>query len=268
MPSLCRVAHTSRYGRCADALQRPTIAGVEDTTLARRSDELAEADDWGAEALAVNRELAERGSDAAVARFRLGLCFEEAGDVLAARTAFERFLARRDRGLEARVARRRLAVLEERARAVTVSSVHEALARGRRHARAGRLDRARVWYERAEELARRPAERAQALTCQASVLRVERRFADALRTAERATAAQPSRADNMPAYAILIALLADLGRLDEAAGEVEKLLAEKPRNRIANATAGRVFIELFKRSGDRGHRGRAIRCFAEARRGR
>jgi tetratricopeptide (TPR) repeat protein len=241
---------------------------MDDAALARRSDELADEGDWGAEALAVNRELAERAPAAAVARFRLALCFEEAGDVLAARTAFERFLAQRDRGLEARVARRRLAVCEERARAVTVSSPYEALARGRKHARAGRLDRARVWYEHAETIARRPRERAQALTGQASVLRTERRLADALRAAERAAAAQPSHAENMPAYPILIALLADLGRLDEAALEAEKLLAEKPRNRIANATAGRVYMELFKRTGDRAYRGRAIRCFAEARRGR
>ena len=241
---------------------------MDDAALVLRSQELKDAGDWGAEALDVNRELVERHPDAAAARFRLALCFDEAGDVLAAREAFSRFLERGADGLEARVARRRLAVLEERARAVATPSPHEALARARKHARGGDLDRARVWYERALETARRPHERAQAHTGIASLLRTERRFADALGAAERAVAAQPSRADNMPAYVSLVAILADLRRLESAREEVEKLLAEHRRNRIVNAAAGRVFNELYRRTGEGHYRQKANRCFAEARRGR
>ncbi len=104
---------------------------MDEAELVRRSKELAAADDWGAEALAVNRELVTLHPDAAGARFRLALCFESAGDAAAARDSFACFLERRDRGLEARVARRRVAVLDERVRAAKTSSHHRALALGR-----------------------------------------------------------------------------------------------------------------------------------------
>jgi tetratricopeptide (TPR) repeat protein len=241
---------------------------VDEADLMRRSAELAERDEWGAEALAVNRELVARHLDAEGARFRLALCFERAGDLAAARDSFACVLERRDRGREARVARRRVAVLDERVRAAKARSVHKALALGRKLVRAGDLDRAHVWYVRAEELARTANERAQALTGQASVLRTERTFADALRTAERAVAVQPSHEKNVAAYAIMIALLADLGRLTEAKAEADALLADRPRNRIACATAGRVYIALFARTRDHAYRRHANRLFAEARRGR
>ena len=63
---------------------------VDDEALVLRSAELAEAGDWGAEALAVNRALVDRHPDAAGARYRLAVCLEEAGDLLAARAAYER----------------------------------------------------------------------------------------------------------------------------------------------------------------------------------
>jgi len=72
----------------------------------------------------------------------------------------------------------------------------------------------------------------------------------------------------MPAFALLVAVLADLGRLDTAREEADLLLEAKPRNRTVNATAGRVYGELAKRTGDPAHRVRVRRCFAEARRGR
>ena len=236
--------------------------------LIHRSTELAAANDWGAEALAVNRELVARHPDAAGARFRLALCCERAGDDDAARDSFARFLERRADGLEARIARRRVVVLDERVRAAKTRSPERALALGRKLARAGELDRAQVWYMRAEEVARTASERAQALTGQASVLRTERKFAAALRIAERAVAAQPSHEQNLAAYAILIALLADLGRLTEAKTEADALLAVRPRNRIACATAGRVYMELFARTRDHAYRRRAGRLFGESRRGR
>jgi tetratricopeptide (TPR) repeat protein len=241
---------------------------MDAAALARRSEELAEAGDWGIDALRVNRELVRLDPQAEAARFRLALCLEEAGDAVAARAAFARFLERRADGVQARIARRHVVILEERARAAAQRSVHAALAHGRRHQRDGDLDRARVWYERAETIATTPNQRARALTGQASVLRIERRFADALEVAERAVAAQPDRQQNMAAYASMIAILADLGRLDTAREEADKLLAERKRNRIANATAGRVYRDLFTRTGNDEYRVLSSRCFAEARRDR
>ena len=241
---------------------------MDDETLVLRSAELAKAGDWGAEALVVNRALVDLHPDAAGARYRLAVCLEEAGDFIAARAAYARFLDRRAEGTEARAARRRLAILRERARAATANSPYQALGHARKHARAGDLDGAMVWYLRAEETAKRPTELAQALTGQATVLRTERRFAEALRTAERAIAAHPSRTDNLPAYASLIAILADLGRLDTAREEADLLLDEVKRNRIANATAGRVYQDLYRRTGNPAHRSKARQCFGEARRGR
>ncbi len=242
--------------------------GVDETELIRRSTELADANDWGPNALAVNRELVARHPDAAGARFRLALCFERAGDLGAARDSFARFLEDRDRGLEARIARRRVVVLDERVRAAKSRSAQRALALGRKLARAGELDRAHVWFARAEEVARSPSDRTQALTGQASLLRTERKFAAALDAAERAVAAQPSHEQNLPAFAIRIALLADLGRLTEAKTEADSLLADRPRNRIACAAAGRVYMQLFGRTRDHAYRRRADALFAEARRGR
>jgi len=72
----------------------------------------------------------------------------------------------------------------------------------------------------------------------------------------------------MPAFALLVAVLADLGRLDTAREEADLLLEAKPRNRIVNATAGRVYSELARRRRDPAHGAKARRCFAEARRGR
>jgi tetratricopeptide (TPR) repeat protein len=241
---------------------------VDPEALARRSDELVERDDWGPDALATNRELVERDPSATRARFRLALCFEEAGEVLAAREAFARVLARETDGLEARVAARHLAILEERARAVATPSPYEALARARKHARNGELDRAHVWYDRALETAERPSEHAQALTGRASVLRTERRFGEALTAAEQSIAAHPSRGANMPAYACLTAIFADLGRLDTARCEADALLAEHPNDPIANATAGRVYRALAKRTDDDELRRKAGRCFARARHAR
>ena len=37
---------------------------------------------------------------------------------------------------------------------------------------------------------------------------------------------------------------------------------------IANATAGRVYQDLYRRTGNPAHRAKANRCFGEARRGR
>jgi len=241
---------------------------VEEAELVQRATELANAGQWGAEALAVNRELVTRHTEAAGARFRLALCFEQAGELGGARDSFARFLERRESGLEARIARRRVALLDERARAAKTRSTQRALALGLKLARAGQLERAQGWYVRAEELARTPNERARALTGQASVLRTERKFAAALRTAERALAAQPSHENNLAAHAIKIALLADLGRLKEAKAEADALLAKRPRNRIACATAGRVYMELFARTRDHAYRRRAGRLFRGSRRGR
>ncbi len=100
------------------------------------------------------------------------------------------------------------------------------------------------------------------------MLRTERKFAEALRAAERAVAVQPSHDKNLAAYASMIALLADLGRLTEAKDAADALLADRPRNRIACATAGRVYMELFARTRDHAYRRRASHLFAEARRGR
>jgi tetratricopeptide (TPR) repeat protein len=267
-------AHTAdlrRRGRKSHLAARSCPAHdfeVDDEALVLRSAELAQAGDWGAEALAVNRALADHHPDAAGARYRLAVCLEEAGDVLAAQAAYDEFLARRAAGREARVARRRVVILRERARAAAQSSVHAALAHGRKHQRAGDLDRALVWFERAEQTAETPKMLAWALTSQASVLRTERRFADALRLAERAVAAQPSRTENLAAYASLIAILADLGRLDTAREEADLLLDEAKRNRIANATAGRVYQDLYRRTGNPAHRAKANRCFSEANRRR
>lgn len=241
---------------------------VDEKTLVLRSAELAKAGDWGPEALDVNRTLVDLHPDAAGARYRLAACLEETGELLAARAAYEEFLERRPAGDEARVARRRVAILKERARASAQRSVHAALAHGRKHQREGDLDCALVWFERAEETATTPKMLAWALTSQASVLRTERRFADALRTAERAIAVQPSRTENLAAYASLIAILADLGRLDTAREEADKLLAEVKRNRIANATAGRVYNDLYRRTRNPAHRAKANRCFSEANRRR
>ena len=241
---------------------------MDESELTRRSKALAAANDWGAEALAVNRELVARNPDASSARLRLALCFEQAGDLTAARDGFVRFLRQRDRGVEARIAERHVVLLDERARAARTSSVYKALAIGRKLARGGDLERARVWFVRAEEVARTANERAQALTGQASVLRSERKPAEALEAAERAVAAQPSHERNLAAYAVKIALLADLARLTEAEAEADALLAACPRDRVACATAGRVYMELFARTRDHAYRRRAGRLFAAARRGR
>jgi tetratricopeptide (TPR) repeat protein len=234
---------------------------VDEDALILRSAALYEADDWGQEALEANRELVERFPDAAGPRYRLAVCFEEAGDLLAARATYARFLERRADGLEARVALRRLAILDERARAIRTPSVYEALARGRKLARQGDLECAMVWYERAQETAKTANERAQALTGQASVLRTERRFGEALSVAERAVAAQPSRAKNMPAYASRIGALVDLGRLETAREEAEKLLAAHPRDPIVAATASRAYRELHRRTGNEEYKAKAGRYF-------
>jgi tetratricopeptide (TPR) repeat protein len=261
-------ARTGSKSHLAPRIRRAHDLLVDDEALVLRSAELRDAGDWGPDALEVNRELVERHPDAAGARYRLAVCLEEAGELLAAGDAYQRFLERRAEGTEARAARRRLAILRERARAVSCRSPYPALANGRRLAREGNHDGAMVWYERAAELATRPTEHAQAFTGQASALRTERRFADALDAAERAVRARPSRAKNMPAYAAMIAILADLGRLDTAREEADLLLDELEQDLIANATAGRVYADLYRRTGNPAHKAKANRCFREARRGR
>ena len=66
----------------------------------------------------------------------------------------------------------------------------------------------------------------------------------------------------------LIAILADLGRLDTAREEADLLLDEAKRNRIANSAAGRVYQDLYRRTGNPAHRAKANRCFSEANRRR
>ena len=67
----------------------------------------------------------------------------------------------------------------------------------------------------------------------------------------------------------MIALLADLGRLDTARREADLLLLEMKRNRIANATAGRVYRDCTGARATPAHsREKANSCFGEARRGR
>ncbi len=129
---------------------------VDDEALVLRSAELAEAGDWGTEALAVNRALVDHHPDAAGARYRLAVCLEEAGEFIAARAAYARFLERRAEGTEARTARRRLAILRERARAASAHSPYQALGHARKHAREGDLDGAMVWPLRARGDGKRP----------------------------------------------------------------------------------------------------------------
>ena len=185
------VAHGSTVSQLSDEAMSGTPSAaragclhdlrVDDEALVLRSAELAKAGDWGPEALAVNRAPSTSYPEAAGASDRLA--------VASRRPATCSPPARRTRYFwsDGRRAPRRArpggawrSCGNGRARS-PAASPYEALARGRKAAREANLEGAMVGHLRAEETATRPTERAQAFMGQASVLRTERRFADALR---------------------------------------------------------------------------------------
>ncbi|MBM3678449.1 MAG: hypothetical protein FJW96_11290, partial [Actinobacteria bacterium] len=97
---------------------------IEDLVL--RSARLARAGDWGPEALAVNRRLAELAPGSAAVVLRLARCLQHEGEFEAARDAYGRLIELGADERTRRIAQHRLAEIRARIAARRVSGRDEA----------------------------------------------------------------------------------------------------------------------------------------------
>jgi tetratricopeptide (TPR) repeat protein len=232
--------------------------------LARESIRRADADDWGREALEVNRRIIELREDAHGARFRLASCFDESGEAEEALAQYRQVAEKSNNEVEGRIARRRIGEIGEQVRAQQASSFDAAYGEGQRLRDEAQPELALHWLRRAYQLSTSTQQRTVCLAVAASTLRTLRRFDDALHTARRGVALDSDPRTNRFAHAVLIATLVDTGSLEQAATFADGLLRACPHDAAALNAAGRAYLALSAKNGDQDLRRRGAACFARA----
>jgi tetratricopeptide (TPR) repeat protein len=240
----------------------PTADAETLRQLVLRSSRLAEANEWSAEALEVNRRLTELAPESAGAWWRLGICCQELRDLDAAQLAFSRVADLESDTSGRRAAETKLQQIEARKTASTCTRTEDALKEATAHRSSGALAAALIWSERAIDLAKTTSERTRALTEMAAALRGERELTRALELLREATEAQPDRRQNKAAFTVLVATLTDAGRLVQARDEAERLLTLFPNDPYVLNAAGRAYMSLYRKTGDADSQQRASSCFA------
>jgi tetratricopeptide (TPR) repeat protein len=230
--------------------------------LARRSSQLAKADDWGEEALRVNARIVELRPGAEGALMRLANCQWKTGDGQAAEDAYRQVLSLGKDATHVKIAQRRLGEIGEIRRAAECTSSTEARQQAIWFRDQGAIERARPWFRRAVEVAHDDAERTSAFSAWVSMLRSARQFEAALGLLRESIAAEPSRRSNKASYTALVATLVDLGRLDEAMSEGPQLLKLHPDDPHVLNACGRLFQAVYKQTGNPSFKQRADACFA------
>jgi Flp pilus assembly protein TadD len=198
--------------------------------LVKRSAQLAAADDWGPEARSVNAQLVEAQPEASGVWLRLGHCAEWAGDPDEAERAFRTVLRLQPGSRVERIARHRLIIIAEVRAARGTTEPSDARRRAMELRDAGRVEAADVWFRHAVDLAGRTEEKIAALSAWASMLRTERKFQEAHDVLLEAISLDRSRVTNRPSFVSFAASLADLGQVQAARHELNKLRSLKPRD--------------------------------------
>lgn len=217
--------------------------------LVAASSRLAKAEDWGAEALRVNRRLAAAAPRSAPVLLRLARCLLEAGRLEDARDAYSRLFELEPDGQTRRIAQHRLAEIRARLGARRVTDPAEALRLAGEATAKGRLEEGAAWFERALALAEDdPAgDEGHVLRTWADALRSAGKPREALQPLRRAAALEPSRRYNAATFVALTTALAEAGEPEEARVEADRLLAAVPDDPAALAAAARAYVALAAR---------------------
>lgn len=215
------------------------------------SAKLARADDWGPEALRVNRRLAAAAPDSAPLLLRLARCLVEAGELEAARDAYTRLFELEPDEQTRRIAQHKLAEVRARLGARRVEDPLEALRRGEEAIEKGKHEEGAAWFEQALALVERDGgDEAAVLRAWAGALRHAGRPREALRPLRRAAALDASRRGNTATYVALVSTLAEAGEPEEARIEADRLLQAVPTDRAVLAAAAKAYAALAARRKD------------------
>ena len=215
------------------------------------SAKLARADNWGAEALRVNRRLAAAAPTSAPLLLRLARCLVEAGELEAARDAYSRLFELEPDEQTRRIAQHKLAEIRARLGARRVADSLEALRLGEEALTKGKLEEGAAWFEQSLALVERDGgDEAAVLRAWAGALRHAGKAREALRPLRRAAALDPSRRGNTATYVALVATLAEAGEPEEARLEADRLLQAVPTDRAALAAAAKAYAALAARRKD------------------
>lgn len=217
--------------------------------LVAASSRLAKAEDWGAEALRVNRRLAAAAPRSAPVLLRLARCLSVAGRLEEARDAYSKLFELEPDEQTRRIAQHRLAEIRARLGARRVSDPAEALRLAEEATTKGRLEESAAWFERALALAEDdPAgDECFVLRSWAAALHAAGASRDALKPLRRAAALDPSRRANTATFTALTAALVDAGEPEEARLEADRLLQAVPGDPAALAAAARAYAALAAR---------------------
>ncbi len=215
------------------------------------STKLARAEDWGPEALRVNRKLAVAAPGSAPVLLRLARCLVEAGQLEAARDAYSRLFELEPDEQTRRIAQHKLAEIRARLGARRVVDPLEALRLGEEAVTKGKLDEGTAWFERALALVERDGgDEGAVLRSWAEALRYAGKPREALRPLRRAAALDPSRRGNTATYVALVSTLAEAGEPEEARLEADRLLQAVPTDTAVLAAAAKAYAALAARRKD------------------
>ena len=215
------------------------------------STKLARAEDWGPEALRVNRKLAVAAPGSAPVLLRLARCLVEAGQLEAARDAYSRLFELEPDEQTRRIAQHKLAEIRARLGARRVVDPLEALRHGEEAVTKGKLDEGTAWFERALALVERDGgDEGAVLRSWAGALRYAGKPREALRPLRRAAALDPSRRGNTATYVALVSTLAEAGEPEEARLEADRLLQAVPTDTAVLAAAAKAYAALAARRKD------------------
>lgn len=215
------------------------------------STKLARAEDWGPEALRVNRKLAVAAPGSAPVLLRLARCLVEAGQLEAARDAYSRLFELEPDEQTRRIAQHKLAEIRARLGARRVVDPLEALRLGEEAVTKGKLDEGTAWFERALALVERDGgDEGAVLRSWAGALRYAGKPREALRPLRRAAALDPSRRGNTATYVALVSTLAEAGEPEEARLEADRLLQAVPTDTAVLAAAAKAYAALAARRKD------------------
>ncbi len=213
------------------------------------STRLAKADDWGAEALRVNRRLAQAAPRSAPVLLRLARCLAVAGKLEDARDAYSRLFELEPDEQTRRIAQHRLAEIRAHLGARRVVDPAEALRFGEEATAKGKLEEGAAWFERALALTEDDPEGDEGfvLRAWAAALRAAAQPRDALKPLRRAAALEPSRRANTATFVALTAALVDAGEPEEARLEADRLLQAVPGDPAVLAAAARAYAAIAAR---------------------
>jgi len=228
-------------------------------SLILESGRLANAGDFGADALEVNSRLSELCPTAEV-RMRYAGCLEEAGRFEEARGVHLLVLeGSRDKKHEETI-RGRIRTIDEQLKAASTHDFGAAWARAQELKLAAEPRLALIWHERTTELFTTRSQGAKTFMSMAATLRTLRRFKDAVTAAQRSIEIDRDPRTNLGGYATYIGALGDTRALAMAVQYANKLLAANPHDQVALSTAGAAFHALGIKNNDATLLEKAARC--------